>query len=83
VGFNWYAKMFDVPASGVLSVSGAIAGGHAFVLNGISVTRGLIRLKNSWGRGWGRAGRAWLRIEDVERLLGEDGEACLATEVRA
>jgi phage terminase large subunit GpA-like protein len=83
VGFNWYATMFDVPASGVLSVSGAIAGGHAFVLNGVNIARGLIRLKNSWSRRWGLNGRAWLRIEDVERLLGEDGEACLATEVRA
>jgi hypothetical protein len=81
VGTNWYSSMFDPNSKGILSISGQIAGGHAYVLNGINTKLGLVRMKNSWGRGWGINGRAYLKIEDVARLLNEAGEACLATEV--
>ncbi len=82
VGVNWYEDMFDPDEAGLLHVGGAIAGGHAFVLDGISVTHRLIRMKNSWGRTWGQNGFAYLGFPDVARLLAEDGEACLAVEVR-
>lgn len=80
VGTNWYEGMFTPGPGGILSVTGALAGGHAYVLNGVNVTRGQVRVKNSWGRAWGLQGRAWLPFADLARLMAEDGEACLGVE---
>lgn len=80
VGSWWYRDMFYPDEEGNLSVSGERAGGHAYVLNGVNTERGIVRVKNSWGRGWGKDGYGYLRIEDLDRLLSEQGEACLATE---
>lgn len=82
VGTNWYESMFSPDESGLMSVSGEMAGGHAWVINGVNVKHGLFRMKNSWGRGWGLGGMALISFEDFERLLREDGEACIAQEVK-
>lgn len=84
VGTNWYNSMFDPAASGQLTVdpSSGVAGGHAYLLNGASLDTGRVRVKNSWGRGWGRNGRAWMTIPDLNHLIAEQGEACLAVEER-
>lgn len=81
-GSNWYSSMFAPDRSGKLNIGGGIAGGHAYVLDGINVKNQLVRMKNSWGRSWGRKGFAYLDFDDVERLLNEQGEACLAGEVQ-
>lgn len=81
VGTWWYASMFYPDPEGFLEVNGSRAGGHAYVVNGVNWDRGVFRLKNSWGRRWGREGRAYLSAEDLERLLNEQGEACIAEEV--
>jgi Cysteine protease len=82
VGTNWYADMFEPDEAGLLHIGGGLAGGHAYVLDGISMPHKLIRMKNSWGRGWGKDGFAYLAFEDVDDLLHEDGEAALAVEIR-
>jgi Papain family cysteine protease len=82
VGFSWYEEMFKPDEASLIHIGGALAGGHAFVLDGISMPHKLIRMKNSWGRDWGNNGFAYLSIEDVDHLLHEDGEACLAVEIR-
>lgn len=79
VGTNWYSSMMMLD-EGFLEVYGGIAGGHCYVLNGVSTVKGIVRVKNSWGRGWGNKGHAYLSLEDLERLIGEDGEACMAVE---
>lgn len=76
VGTTWYAGM-DAPVQGVMRDSGSALGGHAYLLNGVSVQRGYFRVKNSWGRGWASRGNAWLPFDVFARLLAEDGEACL------
>lgn len=83
MGTNWYDSMFDTDAQGMVRISGAIAGGHAWLIDGASRYRGVVRAKNSWGRDWGRRGFFWLSMETLERLIHEDGEAALAIEVRA
>jgi hypothetical protein len=83
VGVNWYSS-FDTPdKDGVIRISGSIRGGHAFELNGGNRARGMVRAKQSWRRDrYGKNGRFWLPMEVLDRLIHEDGEAALATEVK-
>jgi len=82
IGTNWYASMSEPdPETGVIGIAREILGGHAYVLNGISQPKNLIRIKNSWSRGWGKTGFAYIMPHDLQRLLNEDGECALATEI--
>jgi hypothetical protein len=82
VGSNWYEGMFEADDAGFLHLDGAVAGGHAYVLNGINAAVGVVRIKNSWGRRWGLNGHALIAVDDLARLLADEGEACLAVELR-
>jgi hypothetical protein len=83
VGTNWYDVMFEPDEAGFLHVDGALAGGHAWVIDGVNTKAGIFRMKNSWGRSWGHNGLALISFADFDQLLREDGEACIATEVKA
>lgn len=80
VGTWWYTDMFYPDAKGLIKPTGTKAGGHAYLLNGINLKKGLIRVKNSWGRSWGNKGFAYIKIEDMEKLILDQGEACIALE---
>lgn len=80
VGSVWYEQMFTPDKTGLLHVAGPPVGGHAYVWDGVNTLSRRIRVKNSWGRGWGRDGFASLSFEDAARLLHEDGEAMVAIE---
>lgn len=82
MGTNWYTSMFRPDSTGLVKVQGRVEGGHAWVVNGYNRNRGLVRAKNSWGRGWGKKGYFYLSIDDLARLLSEQGDACLAHETR-
>lgn len=77
VGSAWYEDMTRPGPGSRIRPTGAYQGGHAYVLNGVNVDRGVVRVKNSWGRAWGRRGYAWLGIDDLATLLTDRGEACL------
>lgn len=77
VGTNWYAGMDRPDASGLITSSGRVRGGHAYLADGANIDVGLARVKNSWGKGWGEAGRAWITIDDLWQLIKDQGEACL------
>jgi hypothetical protein len=82
VGTNWYQNMFyPDPKTGIVKPDGALAGGHAWKLDGANQRTQLIRFKNSWGRDWGKRGHAYISFEALDRLIKEDGEACLALEL--
>lgn len=82
VGTNWYSGMDTIGADNYIRISGGIVGGHAYVLNGVNKGREHFRMKNSWGREWGDNGYALLSFSDMDRLLSEEGEACIALEVK-
>jgi hypothetical protein len=77
LGVDWYEGMFDTDDKGFIHVSGGIAGGHAILCNGVSVSKRAFRLHNSWGKDWGVNGEAWLSFADMEKLLHDQGEACI------
>jgi len=88
VGTTWYRSMMT-PASGFILPLNESVGGHAYLLIGVdyqkkcpgTVECGAFRVVNSWGRSWGTSGRAWLRIADFQKLLGDGGEACASDEI--
>ena len=77
LGTNWYEGMFDPDASGYIRPTGDVSGGHCYLARGIAVARGHVRIRNSWGEGWGLDGDARIRWADLRKLLEEDGEACV------
>lgn len=91
VGTNWLDGMFRPRPSGLLEVQGGVAGGHCYMLRGLTLKPRLkgessvgpvVRVTNSWGRDWGTNGEAFLRVDDLEALLKAQGEACIPTEER-
>jgi hypothetical protein len=87
VGTDWYNSMF-VPrwVAGrktlVIDEASGVAGGHCYVVNGVSTPAEVFRVKNSWGRDWGAEGRASISFRDMGKLLDSGGEACMAVQLR-
>jgi hypothetical protein len=77
LGINWYAGMMDPDSKGIIKPTGQIEGGHAILCNGIDVKKGLYRLHNSWGVGYGIVGECFISLDNMARLLKEKGEACI------
>jgi hypothetical protein len=80
IGIPWYSGMFRPAPSGVLTVSGSLAGGHEVALTAIT-TSGMVRIQNSWGAGWGLNGCAYLHFNDLARLLSEGGDCTIPVSV--
>lgn len=95
LGINWWSGMFEPTAAGFVSPTGYIAGGHAILCRGFrfakkdnarSITwdnmdrdKSYFLLHNSWGRDWGMAGTCKITVNDMHKLLEDDGEACIPT----
>lgn len=77
VGSWWYEEMFDPRDCGRIHVGGNQAGGHAYLINGVSVADRTFTIHNSWGAGWGVNGESKISWDDMDMLLEEDGEACI------
>lgn len=77
MGTWWYEGMLEPDYNGLVRVEGQPAGGHSYLIRGISLKNRLFRIRNSWGPAWGKDGDCFVSFEGVERLLGEDGEACV------
>jgi len=86
LGINWYEGMYRPDENGFLRVTGDQVGGHAILCRGVRLiragghldpSRSYFLLHNSWGADWGNNGTAKLTFEDMDRLLKEDGDACI------
>jgi hypothetical protein len=92
VGSNWYQSMYSPVPKGdqfymKVNYSSTMVGGHEYVVNAIDLdpadgSEPYYRIKNSWGKGWGKGGTARFRIADLERLIFEGyGDAVLPHEL--
>lgn len=74
-GVPWFMNMFyPDPTTGVVDIGGGLAGGHEFVVDEYDDDRKLVGCTNSWGTGWGLAGRFYLRVQDWATLLDQQGD---------
>lgn len=80
LGTTWHNDMMQPGSLGYVTPTGGVAGGHAYNAIGYSTSRKSFRCLNSWGSGWGQFGKFWLRQEDLQTLLDDEGEACTAVE---
>lgn len=80
VGTRWSSNMNEADSRGLIKIGGRGMGGHAYVLNGVDTEKGVFRIKNSWGKGWGKDGFAFISIDDFDTLFTNGGEACIAFE---
>lgn len=78
VGTTWWTGMYMTDPGGFIKPTGSPDGGHAYVVNGVNTEAGYFRIKNSWGLGWGDQGRANISMADMQALLDDHGEACIA-----
>lgn len=94
MGTWWRDGMWETDQYGFVEYRGSYDGGHAWVVNGGWIPRGMtieaairdkvgyIRGKNSWGRSWGKKGHFYMSLYHFDQAIREQGEACVATEVR-
>jgi hypothetical protein len=84
MGTDWHENMFYPDSKGVISINNSpVAGGHAWLINGVDTKAKMFRMKQSWGRSWGNKGMAKISFADVEQLIAADGEVCLAREIKS
>lgn len=82
VGSNFYQGMHDPdPTNGIVTLTGRLLGGHAYVVDGYDAGTTLFRVQNSWGVNWGLNGYFFIFAKDLQRLLTEQGDACAALEI--
>jgi hypothetical protein len=80
LGVSWYAGMFEPDSTGLITLSGALEGGHCILCIGADTHARRYTLQQSWGPTWGRGGLCDISEDDLARLLSEDGEAAAALE---
>ncbi|HEX9236705.1 MAG TPA: hypothetical protein VF972_10555 [Actinomycetota bacterium] len=81
LGTNWTNDMFNPDANGFVAPTGAVAGGHCYLMIDRLDDDDAYLFQNSWGSAWGLDGRFKIRRTDVETLLSNQGEACCAAEI--
>ena len=80
IGSDWYTGMFNPDTNGFIKPSGVVEGGHCYIIIGWDDADNLTIL-NSWGSGWGKGGRAFIKSADFGKLINPGFEACAAVEL--
>lgn len=77
IGVEWRDGMYDAPG-GWLTPEGLVVGGHCLLVTGYSAPRNAYRLRNSWGKEWGRNGQAYIAAGHLDQILFQArGEAAV------
>lgn len=74
-GITWRAGCDTPNAEGLVVYAGTIRGGHEVVPDEIDVERKRIGFQNSWGPGFGLAGRFYMSWDDYAKALADHGDA--------
>jgi hypothetical protein len=69
------------PRTGRVDLSGGVLGGHAWLVRWFDERAMTFTGVSSWGRAWGRDGQFFIRYDDLDRLVKENGEACCGVEL--
>lgn len=80
MGTKWFQGMGQPDPNGFARPQGTYEGGHAWLVYGVDVEWESFMCCNSWGTGWGKNGRFFVRFKDMEFLLNNNGQACSALE---
>jgi hypothetical protein len=83
LGIPWYEGFDDPGIDGLVSIAGAVRGGHALCCRGIDAGRKRVWLDNSWGASWGKAGRCCMTWDTLDALLADDGECVVPVPLSA
>jgi hypothetical protein len=75
MGSDWYTGFMEPNAKGFVEASGAIEGGHAYLVNGYSKRLKAFRCLNSWGDWGSQHGRFWLPETVMAQLIQDGAEA--------
>lgn len=81
LGLPWLESMFEPTSDGQLICEGDVAGGHQILCREYDKERGRIWIDNSWTEAWGVHGRAWIAVEDFDRLRRMRGDVILRVPV--
>lgn len=73
MGTNWYEGMMTPDANGFLHPTGAVLGGHCYIVYSYSIKRNSYSVWNSWGTGH----YGYISPADMITLLDADGEGCI------
>lgn len=74
VGIGWRSAMFSPDSDGHIRIDGVVEGGHEIAVDEIDVERERVWLRQTWGMGYGLAGRGWVTWDDFGELLADDGD---------
>jgi hypothetical protein len=80
IGSNWLSDMFHPDRAGFVHPTGAVVGGHEYLLYGYDQKTATCYLDNSWGASWGIGGRFRMRAADLGALVADGGDYCAAVE---
>lgn len=88
-GTTWYSGMSQPDADGYIHPIRVVEGGHFWVQDYVhrrwpnpDGSVGRIGMLNTWGRGWGMDGRAWMTLHEAASLLDGDGECAAPVEIK-
>jgi hypothetical protein len=75
IGINWYDGFDNPDASGLVTISGSVRGGHEVCVIGYDASTDHWEAVNSWGITYGVSGHFFFSSADFSRLLSEQGDA--------
>ena len=83
VGIPWYNGMFYPDSRGVVSISGAMVGGHEIECDEYNLENDLWWFTNSWSSAWGVNGRFAMSSATFQQLLANQGDATFFVPITA